>query len=104
MMSWAIQNVDFLASTVSHVSSIATLSIATHSIGGDAITTHSIATHSIAALVPHDGHIVLAQQFQQDILGDLTKAFGKFVKTGQLWAMLIGFVLGFVFKSITSYG
>jgi hypothetical protein len=99
MMSWAIQNIDVLTSTASHISSIAT-----HSIGSDLIGTHSIGTHSIATLVPHDGHIVLAQQFQQDILGDLTKAFGKFVKTGQLWAMVIGFVLGFVFKSITSYG
>jgi hypothetical protein len=89
MMSWAIQNIDVLSSTASHVSSIAT---------------HSIATHSIAALMPHDGHIILAQQFQQDILGDLTKAFNHFVKTGQLWAMVIGFILGFVFKSITSYG
>jgi hypothetical protein len=94
MMSWAIQNIDVLTSTASHVSSIAT-----HSIGSDLI-----GSHSIASLIPHDGHIVLAQQFQQDILGDLTKAFGKFVKTGQLWAMVIGFVLGFVFKSITSYG
>jgi hypothetical protein len=99
MMSWAIQNIDVLTSTASHISSIVT-----HSIGSDLIGTHSIGTHSIATLVPHDGHIVLAQQFQQDILGDLTKAFGKFVKTGQLWAMIIGFILGFVFKSITSYG
>lgn len=85
MMSWAIHNVDFLAGTFSHV-------------------TASIDSDSIATLMPHDGHIVLAKQFQQDILGDLTKAFNKFVKTGQLWAMLIGFVIGYVFKSITSYG
>jgi hypothetical protein len=94
MMSWAIQNIDVLTHTASHVSSIAT-----HSIGSDLI-----GTHSIASLVPHDGHIVLAQQFQQDILGDLTKAFGKFVKSGQLAAMGVGFLIGFIFKSITSYG
>jgi hypothetical protein len=99
MMSWAIQNIDVLTSTASHISSIVT-----HSIGSDLIGTHSIGTHSIATLVPHDGHIVLAQQFQQDILGDLTKAFGKFVKSGQLAAMGVGFLIGFIFKSITSYG
>ena len=48
--------------------------------------------------------IVLAQQFDQDILGDLNGAFGNFVESGQLWAMLIGFVIGYIFKSLTSYG
>ncbi len=85
MMSWAIHNVDFLASTTNHFLG---------SIGHD----------PIANLLSGDSHTLLANQFNQDILGDLTKSFGKFVKTGQLWAMLIGFVLGFVFKSITSYG
>lgn len=47
---------------------------------------------------------VLAQQFDQDILGDLNGAFGRFVESGQLWAMLIGFVIGYIFKSLTSYG
>lgn len=48
--------------------------------------------------------LVLAQQFDQDILGDINKAFGNFVDSGQIWAMLIGFVIGYVFKSLTSYG
>jgi hypothetical protein len=52
----------------------------------------------------HSSHLVLAQMFQQDILGDLIKGFNTFVKTGRLWAMLIGFVIGYVFKSMTSYG
>ena len=57
-------------------------------------------------IVPHlpTDHLLLGQQFQQDILGDLTKGFNTFVKTGRLWAMLIGFVIGYVFKSMTSYG
>jgi hypothetical protein len=85
MMSWAIHNVDFLTGTFSHVTAV-------------------INNDSIATLVPNDGHIVLANQFNQDILGDLTKAFNKFVKSGQLLAMAIGFVIGYIFKSITSYG
>ncbi len=47
---------------------------------------------------------ILAQQFDQDILGDMTGAWGRFVDSGQLWAMLIGFVIGYIFKSLTSYG
>ena len=47
---------------------------------------------------------ILAQQFDQDILGDINKAFSHFVDSGQLWAMLIGFVIGYIFKSLTSYG
>jgi hypothetical protein len=47
---------------------------------------------------------ILAEYFDQDILGDMGKAFGNFVDSGQLWAMLIGFVIGYIFKSLTSYG
>lgn len=49
-------------------------------------------------------HWILAQQFQQDVLGDLSKAFNEFVRTGRLWALLVGFVIGYIFKSLTSYG
>ena len=48
--------------------------------------------------------MVLAQYFDQDLMGDMTGAFGRFVDSGQLWAMLIGFVIGYIFKSLTSYG
>ena len=45
---------------------------------------------------------ILAQQFDQDILGDLQKAFGNFVDSGQVWALLIGVIVGYFFKSITT--
>jgi hypothetical protein len=47
--------------------------------------------------------IVLAQQFDQDILGDLQKGFDNFVKTGQVWALIIGIVLGYLLRSVTAY-
>ncbi len=47
---------------------------------------------------------ILAQQFDQDILGDMNGAFSRFVESGQIWAMLIGFVIGYIFKGLTSYG
>ncbi|WP_448561693.1 hypothetical protein [Trichothermofontia sp.] len=46
---------------------------------------------------------ILAQQFNQDVFADIRKGFNHFVQTGQVWALLIGFVLGYLFKSATSY-
>lgn len=45
----------------------------------------------------------LMQVFNEDILGDFQRAFNNFVQTGQVWAMLIGFAIGFVLKGLMSY-
>ncbi len=45
----------------------------------------------------------LAQQFNQDILGDIQKAFNHFVQSGQVWALLIGIVIGYMFRALTAY-
>lgn len=45
---------------------------------------------------------ILAQQFNQDILGDLQKGWSNFIETGQIWALLIGVIIGYFFKSITN--
>lgn len=42
-------------------------------------------------------------QFDQDILGDLSNAFGGFIESGQIWALLIGIVIGYVIRGITTY-
>ncbi len=48
---------------------------------------------------------VLAQQITQtDIVGDLQKWFNNLVKTGQLWAFLLGLVVGYLVKTFTSFG
>jgi hypothetical protein len=39
-----------------------------------------------------------------DVLGQMQAAWNNFVKTGQVWAMLIGIIVGYMFKSLTSYG
>ncbi len=39
-----------------------------------------------------------------DLLGNVEKSFNHFVQTGQVWALLIGLVLGYMFRSMTSYG
>jgi len=46
---------------------------------------------------------VLAQQFDQDILGDLVTAWTIFWKSGQIWALLIGIVVGYFIRNLTAY-
>lgn len=50
-----------------------------------------------------DGFI-LAQQFDTDPFSGIREWFGNLVATGQLWALVIGFILGYLFKGFTSYG
>lgn len=47
---------------------------------------------------------VIAQQFDQDLIGDTGVMLKGFYESGQLWALLIGIVLGYAFKSFGSYG
>ncbi|MBD2328529.1 hypothetical protein [Alkalinema sp. FACHB-956] len=47
----------------------------------------------------------VAQQFKEpDFAGDVGKAWGRFVKTGQVWAFLIGIIFGYLIKTFTSFG
>ena len=47
--------------------------------------------------------MVIAQYFDQDILGDLGNAMSQFVESGQVWALLIGIVLGYLIRGLTAY-
>jgi hypothetical protein len=40
---------------------------------------------------------------QTDLAGDVQKAFDHFVATGQIWALLTGLIVGYLFRSLTSY-
>lgn len=43
--------------------------------------------------------IVLAQQVSDpDIMGRIKSAWDNFVATGQIWALIIGMVLGYLFR------
>jgi hypothetical protein len=57
---------------------------------------------NIADLHPHLNMDLLAQQFKQDVMGDLSKGWNNFVKSGQIWALIIGVVVGYLFRSITN--
>ncbi|WP_353931788.1 hypothetical protein WJM97_04160 [Okeanomitos corallinicola TIOX110] len=39
-----------------------------------------------------------------DLLGQMQAAWNNFVTSGQIWATLIGIIIGYMFKSLTSYG
>ncbi len=46
---------------------------------------------------------VLAQQFEQtDLAGQVQDAWTTFVETGQIWAMAIGIIFGYMFRTFTS--
>ena len=50
------------------------------------------------------GAPIIAQQFDQDLIGTSGAMLKHFYDSGQLWALLIGIVLGYIFKSAFSYG
>ena len=60
--------------------------------------------HLHAPAMPDDW-AVLAQQFKEtDLAGDVGKQWEKFVKTGQVWAFLIGILFGYLVKTFTTFG
>lgn len=41
-------------------------------------------------------------QFNQNVVGDMGKGWNNFVKSGQVWALIIGVTLGYLFRSVTA--
>lgn len=46
----------------------------------------------------------LAQHTDADLVAEFQKSFKHFVDSGQVWAMLIGVIIGYVFRSFSTYG
>ncbi len=57
---------------------------------------------SIPFVVEGQAQVVIGQNFDQDVLGDIRTGFQGFVESGQIWALLIGLVIGYMLKGITS--
>lgn len=52
----------------------------------------------------HIDSTMLAQQINNsDLLGDFQKAFNNFIQSGQAWALLIGLILGYMIRGLTTY-
>lgn len=58
---------------------------------------------STALAIQPTSSMVLAQQFDQDILGDIVNAWNNFIQSGQVWALIIGIVLGYLIRNLTAY-
>ncbi|ELS34169.1 MULTISPECIES: hypothetical protein [Pseudanabaena] len=56
----------------------------------------------VADIQAHINMDLLAQQFKQDVMGDVGRGWDNFVKTGQIWALIIGVIVGYLFRSITN--
>ena len=67
-----------------------------------AIDISSSLNFNIVDLHSHINMDLLAQQFKQDVMGDVGKGWDSFVKSGQIWALIIGVVVGYLFRSITN--
>ncbi|NJK49667.1 hypothetical protein HC931_17315 [Candidatus Gracilibacteria bacterium] len=38
-----------------------------------------------------------------DVIAQMQDAFNNFIESGQVWALLIGFALGYIFRNMTAY-
>jgi hypothetical protein len=48
---------------------------------------------------------MLAQNVRDaNLIGQIETAFNHFIQTGQVWALLIGLVIGYIIRNLTSYG
>ncbi len=56
---------------------------------------------NIVDLHSHVHMDLIAQQPKQDLMSDVGKSWENFVKTGQIWAMIIGVAVGYLFRSIS---
>lgn len=46
----------------------------------------------------------LLAQFETDVFRPVREFFNNFIQSGQIWAFFIGIVLGYLLRSLTSYG
>ncbi|WP_143467719.1 hypothetical protein [Leptolyngbya ohadii] len=52
----------------------------------------------------HTMQTLLAQQFETDVFRNARVAFNNFIKSGQAWALAVGFVIGYIVRGLTTYG
>lgn len=47
---------------------------------------------------------MLAQYINPDVFAATRSFFNNFIKSGQLWALLIGLIIGYIMRGFTTYG
>ncbi len=48
--------------------------------------------------------VVLAQQTDANLVENVKRAFENFVQSGQVWAFILGIIIGYIIRQITTYG
>ena len=54
--------------------------------------------------IPVNWTVIAQNVSDPDVMGQMEKAFNNFIETGQVWALLIGLVVGYMIRNLTSYG
>jgi hypothetical protein len=57
-------------------------------------------SHSHAGLLAQ----VLAEQFDTDVFRGFREWGSNFIESGQIWALIVGIVLGYLLRGFTTYG
>ncbi|MEB3233561.1 MAG: hypothetical protein VKJ64_21310 [Leptolyngbyaceae bacterium] len=79
--------------------------LAWHELGWHGLSFSSLIHFKLSFLQIHvTDWTVLAQQFETDPFRGIREWFANLVATGQLWALIIGFIIGYFFRASTSYG
>lgn len=47
--------------------------------------------------------VIAAIDREYDVMAQAQDAFDNFIESGQVWALLIGVFIGYIFRSFTSY-
>lgn len=58
------------------------------------------ALHHVTSI---DWHGLAQLKNDTDLFGQVGRSWDNFVKTGQVWALLIGIVIGYLFKGFTTF-
>lgn len=61
-------------------------------------------THQALLWHPSIDNSVFAALLDTDVFKPVRMFFNYFIKSGQIWALLIGSIVGYIFRSLTSYG
>lgn len=59
--------------------------------------------HHVFHISPSDWSVI-AQQFETDVFADFRTFFNNFIQSGQIWAFIIGIVIGYLLRGLTTYG
>ncbi|MGK7929517.1 MAG: hypothetical protein AB4290_30470 [Spirulina sp.] len=55
--------------------------------------------------LPHlsvDGLFLAQQVSDPNVIGQMQDAFNNFISSGQVWALMIGFIIGYVIRGLTA--